>query len=221
MLGFIRTAIGTQTAPPNQVLVGIALFLTLFVMAPTFGAIKTVACEPLVHHQISTLDGDQARRGAAARVHVQADAHQGHRAVREPGAPAARRRRAPTSPPTCSIPAFIISELKTAFQIGFLIFLPFLIIDMIVSSTLMSMGMMMLPPVVHLAAVQDPAVRPGRRLGPDHALARRELPLTAMNQDTVVNLATQAMTLALKVGGPILLAGLVIGLVVSIFQAVT
>ena len=75
------------------------------------------------------------------------------------------------------IPAFIMSELKTAFEIGFLIFLPFLIIDLIVSSTLMSVGMVMLPPTLHLAAVQDPAVRPGRRLGPHHPLARGELPL--------------------------------------------
>ena len=76
------------------------------------------------------------------------------------------------------IPAFIMSELKTAFEIGFLIFLPFLLIDLIVSSTLMSHGDDHVASFIHIAAVQDPAVRSGRRLGPDHALAGRELPLT-------------------------------------------
>ena len=89
----------------------------------------------------------KTRRGAAARVHVQPDPRQGHRAVREALGKHRERQDAPDVPTQVLIPAFIISELKTAFQIGFLIFLPFLIIDLVVSSTLMSMGMMMLPPV--------------------------------------------------------------------------
>ena len=147
VLGFIRTAIGTPTAPPNQVLVGIALFLTLFVMAPTFNAIKHDAWDPLQAHKIS-----QSRRIKRAEeplrdVHVQADARRATSrcscASRRPEQPKTRA----DIPTYVLIPAFIICELKTAFQIGFLIFLPFLVIDLIVASTLMSMGMIMLPPV--------------------------------------------------------------------------
>ena len=82
VLGFIRTAIGTPTAPPNQVLVGIALFLTLFVMAPTFNTIKDTAWDPLQAHRDRHAAGDQTRRGAAARLHVQADARRRPRALR-------------------------------------------------------------------------------------------------------------------------------------------
>jgi flagellar biosynthetic protein FliP len=145
VLGFIRTAVGTTTAPPNQVLVGIALFLTIFVMAPTVGAIKSDAVEPLEAHRISTttalVRAEQPLREFMFRQTRVADielfvslshAKQPH-----------TRGEVPTE---VLIPAFIVSELKTAFQIGFLIFLPFLIIDLIVSSVLMSMGMIMLPP---------------------------------------------------------------------------
>ena len=99
VLGFIRTGLGTPTAPPNQVLVGIALFLTLFVMAPTFNAIKEDASEPLAGAQI-TQEALQARRGAAARVHVRPDAHEGPRAVRQAREDRRSRRRARTSRPT-------------------------------------------------------------------------------------------------------------------------
>ena len=146
VLGFIRTALGTPTSPPNQVLVGIALFLTLFVMAPTFNTIKDTALDPLQEKKIDAGAGAQARREAAARVHVQADAQQGPRAVRALAKMDRPKTRADI-PTYVLIPAFIISELKTAFQIGFLIFLPFLVIDLVVARTLMSMGMMMLPPV--------------------------------------------------------------------------
>ncbi len=117
-------------------------------MAPTFNAIKHDAWDPLQAHTIIAGSRGQARGGAAARLHVQADAHERPVAVREARRhEEGSRRRAPTSRPTSLIPAFVISELKTAFQIGFLIFLPFLVIDLIVASTLMSMGMVMLPPV--------------------------------------------------------------------------
>jgi flagellar biosynthetic protein FliP len=145
VLGFIRSAIGTNTTPPNQVLVGIALFLTLFVMSPTISAIKKDAWEPLQHHQISMATaitrGEEPLREFMFRQVQGQDltlfvslAH-----IKTPQT----RAQVPTY---VLIPAFIMSELKTAFQIGFLIFLPFLIIDLIVSSTLMSVGMMMLPP---------------------------------------------------------------------------
>jgi flagellar biosynthetic protein FliP len=145
VLGFIRTAMGTSTTPPNQVLVGIALFLTLFVMAPTISAIKKDAWEPMEHHQISTATAitraEEPLREFMFRQTSDEDISLfvSMAKIKTPQT----RGQVPTY---VLIPAFILSELKTAFQIGFLIFLPFLIIDLIVSSTLMSVGMMMLPP---------------------------------------------------------------------------
>jgi flagellar biosynthesis protein FliP len=145
VLGFIRQGLGTPTAPPNQVLVGIAFFLTLFVMSPTIKEIKPTAYDPLQKHQITqqvALERAQVpvrefmfkqTRDKDLALFVNLDHLKNVKT----------RKDIPTQ---VLIPAFIISELKTAFQIGFLIFLPFLIIDLVVSSTLMSMGMMMLPP---------------------------------------------------------------------------
>jgi flagellar biosynthetic protein FliP len=147
VLGFIRTAIGTPTAPPNQVLVGIALFLTLFVMAPTFNTIKDVAWDPLQAHKIDTQQAirraEEPLRSFMFRQTRDGDLALFVRLSRTKDQPRTRE----DIPTTVLIPAFIVSELKTAFQIGFLIFLPFLVIDLIVASTLMSMGMIMLPPV--------------------------------------------------------------------------
>jgi flagellar biosynthesis protein FliP len=146
VLGFIRNAMGTQQSPPNQVLVGIALFLTLFVMAPTISAIKKDAWDPMVHHQISTTTalkrGQEPLREFMFRQTRPQDIALFVNLARVK--PPKTRADVPTY---VLIPAFIMSELKTAFQIGFLVFLPFLIIDLIVSSTLMSMGMIMLPPI--------------------------------------------------------------------------
>ena len=145
VLGFIRTAMGTQNTPPNQVLVGIAIFLTLFVMAPTISAIKKDAWDPLVHHQISTATaisrGEEPLREWMFKQTSGKDISLFMSLAHKP--PPKTRADVPTY---VLIPAFIMSELKTAFEIGFLIFIPFLIIDLIVSSTLMSMGMIMLPP---------------------------------------------------------------------------
>jgi flagellar biosynthetic protein FliP len=147
VLGFVRTAIGTPTAPPNQVLVGIALFLTIFVMAPTFAQIKETAWDPLEANRITT---EQAIRRAEAPLREfmfeQTRTSDIALFVRLSRTEEQPRTRADV-PTTVLIPAFIVSELKTAFQIGFLIFLPFLVIDLIVASVLMSMGMIMLPPV--------------------------------------------------------------------------
>jgi flagellar biosynthetic protein FliP len=146
VLGFLRPGLGTPTAPPNQVLVGIAFFLTVFVMAPTLKEIKAEAVDPLSQGKITQTQAiergekplrefmfDQTRTKDLALFVKLADM---------------KRPETRSDVPTwVLIPAFIISELKTAFQIGFLIFLPFLIIDLVVSSTLMSMGMMMLPPI--------------------------------------------------------------------------
>jgi flagellar biosynthetic protein FliP len=145
VLGFIRTAVGTTTAPPNQVLVGIALFLTIFVMAPTVAAIKRDAVEPLSAHKISTTTAIE-RAEEPLREFMFRQTRVEDISLFVSLAHAKKPRTRAEVPTEVLIPAFMISELKTAFQIGFLIFLPFLIIDLIVSSTLMSMGMIMLPP---------------------------------------------------------------------------
>ncbi|MGA8354320.1 MAG: flagellar type III secretion system pore protein FliP [Solirubrobacteraceae bacterium] len=145
VLGFIRTAVGTTTAPPNQVLIGIALFLTIFVMSPTISAINKEALQPLEHKAIST---------SVALEHAEVPLRQfmfRQTQVQDISlfVSLAKIKRPKTQaelPTQVLIPAFIVSEMKSAFQIGVLIFLPFLIIDLIVSSTLMSMGMIMLPP---------------------------------------------------------------------------
>jgi flagellar biosynthetic protein FliP len=145
VLGFIRNALGTQNTPPNQVLVGIALFLTLFVMAPTISAIKKDAYDPLVHHQISTATALQRGQEPLREFMFRQTRTQDLSLFISMAKMKTPQTHAQV-PTYVLIPAFILSELKTAFQIGFLVFLPFLLIDLIVSSTLMSMGMIMLPP---------------------------------------------------------------------------
>jgi flagellar biosynthesis protein FliP len=146
VLGFVRSGLGTPTAPPNQVLVGIALFLTIFVMTPTFTAVKKEAVDPLSQDKITVMQAlDRGQKPMRQFMFEQTRTRDIALMVK-----LAKLERPATRadvPTTVLIPAFIISELKTAFQIGFLIFLPFLVIDLVVSSTLMSMGMMMLPPV--------------------------------------------------------------------------
>jgi len=148
VLGFIRTGLGTPTAPPNQVLVGIAFFLTLFVMSPTIKTIKHDAYDPLqkgaITQEVALKRAEAPLREFMFNQTRDKDIALFVRLSGEKVSDVKTRRDVPTQ---VLIPAFIISELKTAFQIGFLIFLPFLIIDLVVSSTLMSMGMMMLPPV--------------------------------------------------------------------------
>jgi len=147
VLSLLRQAIGTQTAPPNQVMVGLALFLTLFVMGPTFDKIYTDAYVPLQENRIQMTEA--MNRGAAPlkdfmlKQTRQADLAMFAKISRTPAL------QGPEDVPLrVLIPAFVTSELKTAFQIGFAIFIPFLIIDMVVASVLMAMGMMMMSPAV-------------------------------------------------------------------------
>ena len=146
VLGFIRTGLGTPTAPPNQVLVGIALFLTIFVMAPTFNKSKVEAFEPLQKGEI-TQKVALERAEVPMREFMFDQTREKDIALFVSLANIKDVKTRADVPTYVLIPAFVISELKTAFQIGFLIFLPFLIIDLVVASTLMSMGMMMLPPI--------------------------------------------------------------------------
>ncbi len=147
VLSLLRQALGTQSAPPNQVIVGLALFLTFFVMSPVFERIYTEAYVPLQENKITML---QALDKGAAPLKTfmlkqtrQADLALFVKISRSPAL------QGPEDVPLkVLVPAFITSELKTAFQIGFAIFIPFLIIDMVVASVLMSMGMMMMSPAV-------------------------------------------------------------------------
>lgn len=147
VLSFMRQAIGTQSMPPNQVLIGFAMFLSFFVMQPTGEAIYYDAVKPYMDKKITTtLALDRIELGLRSFMNKQvrkADIGMFYDVT---------NKVAPESiddvPIHYLIPAFIISELKTAFQIGFLLYIPFLILDMVVASVLMAMGMMMLPPVV-------------------------------------------------------------------------
>ena len=146
VLGFIRSALGTPTAPPNQVLVGIAFFLTLFVMQPTFAQIKDNAWDPLQAGKITQVQALKRAEGPM-REFMFKQTRESDLSLFVGLGKLERPRTRKDIPTYVLVPAFILSELKTAFQIGFLIFLPFLVIDIVVSSTLMSMGMVMLPPV--------------------------------------------------------------------------
>ncbi len=146
VLSFVRMAMGTQQTPPNQVIVGLALFLTLFVMMPTFQKSYEDGIKPLMAEQITE---EQALPRAAAPFHGFMMEHVREKDLRLFMDMQETKVDKPEDTPfTVLIPAFMISELKRAFEIGFLIFIPFLIIDMVVASILMAMGMMMLPPVV-------------------------------------------------------------------------
>ena len=147
VLSLLRQAIGTQTAPPNQVMVGLALFLTFFVMGPTFDRIYTEAYLPLQENKMQMAQA--LERGAVPlKEFMIKQTRQSDLAlfVKISRSPALQGPE--DIPLRVLIPAFVTSELKTAFQIGFAIFIPFLIIDMVVASVLMAMGMMMMSPAV-------------------------------------------------------------------------
>ncbi len=147
VLSFLRSALGIQQTPPNSVLISLALFLTAFVMTPTMEAVYDQAIKPLIAEEIEEIE---AMERAAEPVR---DFMLGHVREQDLGlfismAQAEDLEQPEDTPLRALIPAFMISELKRAFEIGFLIFLPFLVIDMVVASILMSMGMMMLPPIM-------------------------------------------------------------------------
>src|SRR5690606_14563518 len=147
VLSFVRTSLGTQQMPPNQVLIGLALFLTFFVMAPTFSDVNEQALTPLFNEEIN-LEEAYNRAAIPFKEFMSAHTRQKDLELFLNYSGAERPETIEDIPLTALVPAFAISELKTAFQIGFMIFIPFLVIDMVVASILMSMGMMMLPPVM-------------------------------------------------------------------------
>ncbi|MDQ0156802.1 flagellar type III secretion system pore protein FliP [Robertmurraya andreesenii] len=147
VLSFVRTALATQQMPPNQVIVGLSLFLTFFIMAPTFQEINKDALTPLFNEEI-TLEQAYDKAAAPLKDFMSAHTRQKDLALFLQYSKAEQPKSIEDIPLTTLVPAFAISEIKTAFQIGFMIFIPFLVIDMVVASVLMSMGMMMLPPVM-------------------------------------------------------------------------
>ena len=148
VLHFVRTAIGTQTAPPNQILIGLALFLTLFIMWPTFQQINTDAIQPLDRGEITQTEFLE-KAEAPIREFMIKDAKIQIRDINLFTEISGETYEDDTElsdvPFTTLVPAFILSELRKAFIMGFLIYIPFIVIDMVVSSVLLSMGMMMLP----------------------------------------------------------------------------
>jgi flagellar biosynthetic protein FliP len=147
VLSLLRNALGTNQVPPNQVLIGLALFLTAFIMAPTFSAVYSEAVVPYLNGELAF---EEALSAGLEPIREFMFTH-----TREKDLEMFVDLRGEERPATRAdvdtltvIPAFVISELKTAFQLGFVIFVPFLVIDMIVASTLMAMGMLMLPPVM-------------------------------------------------------------------------
>ncbi|CAM5185788.1 Flagellar biosynthetic protein FliP OS=Ureibacillus acetophenoni OX=614649 GN=fliP PE=3 SV=1 [Ureibacillus acetophenoni] len=147
VLSFTRTALATNTMPPNQVLIGLALFLTFFVMAPTFQQVNDQALQPLFNEEIG-LEEAYDRASAPFKDFMAKHTRQEDLELFLNYNQAERPETIQDIPLTMLVPAFALSEIKTAFQIGFMIFIPFLVIDMVVASVLMSMGMMMLPPVM-------------------------------------------------------------------------
>lgn len=147
VLSFLRSALSTQQMPPNQVLIGLALFLTFFTMAPTWNQVNGNALQPYLANKI-TQQVALERAMEPVRTFMLKQTREKDIALFVYLAKTPRPHSQKEVPTYVLIPAFIISELKTAFQIGFMIFIPFLVIDLIVASTLMAMGMMMLPPVM-------------------------------------------------------------------------
>ncbi len=147
VLGLLRQGMGLREAPPSPVLVALALFLTFFIMRPTFERINQEAIQPYLHHEITEKEAfDRAIKELRKFMLKQTKEKDLMTFASSAGIP--RPRNPDDLPTSVVIPAFITSELKTAFQIGFMIYLPFLIIDLIVSSVLLSLGMIMLPPML-------------------------------------------------------------------------
>jgi flagellar biosynthetic protein FliP len=145
VLGFVRTGVGAQQAPPNQVLVGVALFMTLFVMGPTTTRIAETAWAPYQRGEITEVQALD-RAVTPLRAFMLRQTRERDLALFYEAAQTALPRTEEEVPMRIAVPAFVVSELTTAFQMGVLVLLPFLIIDLVVSALLMSMGMMMVPP---------------------------------------------------------------------------
>ena len=147
VLSFLRHAMGTQQMPPNQIIVGLALFLTFFIMSPVWGKINTEALQPYLAHRLTQ---EEALKTAIIplRDFMLKQTRERDLALFVSFYQKEKPRNPEEIPLLTLIPSFIISELKTAFEMGFLIYMPFVVIDMVLASVLLSMGMMMLPPMM-------------------------------------------------------------------------
>lgn len=147
VLAILRQALGLQQSPPNQVLIGLSLFLSLFVMAPTLDKVSEQAIQP---YSAGTINAEQAIEAAARPFHafMMSQTRENDLSMFAEMAKAPKFQRREDVPFSILLPAFVTSELKTAFQIGFMLFLPFLVIDLVVSAILMSLGMMMMSPMI-------------------------------------------------------------------------
>ena len=148
VLHFTRAAMGTQTTPPNQVMIGLALFLTLFIMSPVFSEVNEKALQPLAANEITTEEALELGMEPIRNFMFKQIRNENDLSLFCNIAGIEEVESLDDIPTYVLIPSFIISELRIAFYIGFIIYIPFIVIDMVVSSTLMSMGMMMLPPTV-------------------------------------------------------------------------
>ncbi|QOY34481.1 flagellar type III secretion system pore protein FliP [Anaerobacillus isosaccharinicus] len=147
VLSFVRTGLATQQMPPNQVLIALALFITFFIMSPILSEVNETALQPLFNDELTQEEAFE-RATIPFRYFMAEHTREKDLALFMGYAGMERPETIEDIPLSALVPAFAISELKTAFQIGFMIFVPFLVIDMVVASVLMSMGMMMLPPVM-------------------------------------------------------------------------
>ena len=230
VLSFLRNAIGAQQIPPNQVLIGLALFLTLFVMSPVISEVNKTAYEPF---QKGLLTQDEFVTRALRPVHhfMLAQTRKQDVALFIELSHAAKPSPQEDIPMYVLAPAFAISELKTAFQMAFAIFLPFLIIDMVVASTLMSMGMMMLPPAMislPFKVLLFILVNGWEVMVKSLVLSFREGVIVGRRRRVVgkmtswaTDLAREALFVTFKLCAPVLLLGLIVGVAVSIVQAAT
>lgn len=146
VMGFVRNAVGVQSAPSNQIIIGIALFLTLFVMSPVLDRINEDALQPFMNEEITSMEAVDLASGHLKTFMLMQTRQSDIEFF------LGLSKMGPTHiedvPMKVMIPSFVVSELRTAFQMGFLVFLPFVMIDFLVATTLMSMGMMMMPPVI-------------------------------------------------------------------------
>ncbi|WP_333871670.1 flagellar type III secretion system pore protein FliP [Desulforamulus putei] len=147
VLSFLRSALGTQQTPPNQVLIGLALFLTIFIMSPVYQDINRNAIQPYLANQL-TYEQAMDKAAEPLRNFMSRQTREKDLGLFLSVAKMDKPQNIQEVPMSVLVPAFVISELKTAFQIGFILFVPFLVIDLVVASILMSMGMFMLPPVM-------------------------------------------------------------------------
>ena len=222
VFGLLRNALGTPSAPPNQVLLGLALFLTFFIMSPVIDKIYVDAYQPFSEEKISMQEalekGAQPLREFMLRQTREADL----------GLFARLANTGPLQGPEAVpmrilLPAYVTSELKTAFQIGFTIFIPFLIIDLVIASVLMALGMMMVPPatialpfkLMLFVLVDGWQLLVGSLAQSFYCLRGK------MTPESVMMMGTEAMKVALALAAPLLLVALVTGLIISILQAAT